>query len=152
MLAALPLDFRTVAVHIGSEIERRLEDSGIPVTTFAKKVGRSPQNLYKVFKRPSCDTMLLRKCSEVLHFDFFRLYSHDLSIGSSMSMAAEPAAVYQRKAPETVEITIKRTGDNGDELIDRIVKAVEQQGPGPERDKVHPVSRSRATRKPRRSR
>lgn len=123
MQPAISPDFCPVAVHIGKELKKRVAASGIPVTTFSKKVGRTPQNLYQIFKSPSTDTLLLRKCSEVLNFDFFKLYSVDLGFDRELSMASEPAAPYG-KPETTVEITIRSTGDQG-KMIERIVKAVD---------------------------
>lgn len=123
MQTAISPEFCPVAVHIGRELKKRVAASGIPVTTFSKKVGRTPQNLYQIFKSPSTDTMLLRKCSEILNFDFFKLYSEDLGFTRTMSVVGEPAAPYG-KPETTVEITIRSTGSQGD-LIERIVKSVE---------------------------
>lgn len=112
-----------MAVHIGSELKAQFEASGLTLKAFASRIGRSPKNLYEVFERPSVDTQLLRKASEVLRFNFFRLYAEDIEKewGGTSSQVSEPAGIYQRSKPATV-IVIQ--GDNPDPgLIERITKA-----------------------------
>lgn len=123
MIATASPDFCSVAVHIGRELKKRVAASGIPVTTFSKKVGRTPQNIYQIFKSPSTDTLLLRRASEVLNYDFFKLYSEDLGFNRTLSVVGDPQAPYG-KPETTVEITIRSTGNQGD-LIERIVKSVD---------------------------
>jgi hypothetical protein len=118
-----------VAIHIGSEIRKRLKTSGIPITRFAKRVGCSAKTVHAIFKRPSIDTMLLKKCSEVLAYDFFKLYTDELvakrpSTGSDQ--VAEPAAEYgSRSKNDNVEIII-RPGQDKD-LLQLMLRVIEQQ-------------------------
>ncbi|QQR85100.1 MAG: hypothetical protein IPJ76_10765 [Flavobacteriales bacterium] len=119
-----------MAVHIGTELRKRLVVSGIPVTRFAKRIGTSAKTVHALFKRPSMDTMLLKKCSEVLNFDFFRLYSDELRPklrdGEAVS---EPAARYgKRAAMDELEIII-RPGQN-QELLQSLIKAMEKKDKG----------------------
>jgi hypothetical protein len=62
-------------IHIGQQIKLVLENKGISVTEFAKRIIKSRENIYSIFNRKSIDTALLIKISEVLEFDFFSLYS-----------------------------------------------------------------------------
>jgi hypothetical protein len=111
-----------VAIHVGQEIRKRLKESGLPVTKLAKVI------VHAIFKRPSIDTMLLKKCSEVLGFDFFALYSEDLRIKASKRtgpyVVAEPQAKYGLREPGVdLEIVI-RPGQNK-EMFDRLLRAIE---------------------------
>jgi hypothetical protein len=64
-----------MALHIGKLIRQHLEEVGMTKSEFARRIGTSPQNVYGIFKRRSCDTELLRDVSKVLGFDFFQYYS-----------------------------------------------------------------------------
>ncbi len=61
-------------VHIGEEIEKIYTESGIKMTVFAKKLNTVPRNVYHIFKRESIDTEILYQISQILKYDFFRLY------------------------------------------------------------------------------
>lgn len=61
-------------IHIGVEIQNRFKDKGLTVTEFARRINKSRENVYNIFKRKSIDTALLQKISEVLGFDFFQLF------------------------------------------------------------------------------
>ena len=121
-------DFYRVAVHIGEEIRKRVKDRGMAVTQFAQRVGCTPKTVHALFKRPSIDTMLLKKCSEELGFDFFALYSQDLRLsgGPSISRVEEPAAKYAAKqSGSELEIVIRPGRDK--EMLERVLKAIEQK-------------------------
>ncbi len=45
--------------------------------------------MYTIFKRQSIDTALLQKISEVLNFDFFKLYSDAISLNEYDKLSAE---------------------------------------------------------------
>ncbi|MBI3509315.1 MAG: helix-turn-helix transcriptional regulator [Bacteroidetes bacterium] len=64
-----------MALHIGKLVRQHLEEVGMTKSEFARRIGTSPQNIYGIFKRKSCDTELLREISRVLNFDFFQYYS-----------------------------------------------------------------------------
>lgn len=64
-----------MALHIGKLIRQHLEELGMTKSEFARRISTSPQNIYGIFKRKSCDTELLRDISKVLNFDFFQYYS-----------------------------------------------------------------------------
>ncbi len=69
---------------------------------FAEFIGRSPKNLYEVFDRPSMDTMLLQRCSEALHFNFFQLYTEELQ----GNVVADPPAQYGRRNKPTASAPV----------------------------------------------
>lgn len=121
-------DFCSVAVHIGQEIRKRVKERGVAITHFAERVGCTPKTVHALFKRPSIDTMLLRKCSEELGFDFFSLYSQDLRFRKTESgtRVEEPAAKYAaRSFSGDVEIVIRPGGDR--EMLERVLKAIEHK-------------------------
>lgn len=91
--------FGPMAVHIGEEVLRRLEQVGMTKARFADRIGRHRGRVYDVFTSPGCDTVLLRKISQVLEFNFFKLLAEDLEPSSTKHEVGEPAVQYQRSAP-----------------------------------------------------
>lgn len=61
-------------IHIGKEIEKVFTKKGIKISVFATKLNTVPRNVYNIFTRESIDTETLYKISQILHYDFFRLY------------------------------------------------------------------------------
>ena len=84
-----------MAIHIGEQILKVLEENGMPKTTFAERIGMNRSNVYDVFTAPGCDTVRLRKISQVLRFNFFKLLSDDFE-PTGISMVSEPASEYMR--------------------------------------------------------
>ena len=67
-------------VDIGKIIKDVFDKKGLTVTEFAKRINKSRENVYDIFKRKSIDTDLLQIISQVLEYDFF---THYLSINKS---------------------------------------------------------------------
>ena len=59
-------------VHIGNLIQQKMKESSFTVTEFAKRINKTRENAYNIFKRQSIDTELLSKISKVLNYDFFK--------------------------------------------------------------------------------
>lgn len=119
-------DFCPVAIHIGEEIRQRVKLRGVSITHFAERIGCSPKTVHALFKRPSIDTMLLRKCCEELGFDFFALYTQDLKLHTPTGPARvdEPAAKYAaRQGGNELEIVIRPGGDK--EMLERVLRAID---------------------------
>lgn len=62
-------------VHIGKKIKEEVYKQRISVTLFARKISRSRNVVYDIFRRESVDTDLLNKIGKILNCDFFSLYS-----------------------------------------------------------------------------
>ena len=67
----------TKKIHIGSLIEQRLSQSSLSVAEFARRINKTRENVYNIFKRPSIDTALLKQISETLNHDFFQYFSNN---------------------------------------------------------------------------
>ena len=65
-------------MHIGEAIRKELAQQGRTVVWFARKLSYSRTNIYKIFDKPSIDTSTLQRISDILDYDFFRLYSDTL--------------------------------------------------------------------------
>src|SRR5688572_14815100 len=90
-------------LHIGREIEKIYQKSGMKLSEFAKRINTSSRNVYSIFTRAEIKTDQLIKICEVLEFDFFSLYA---STGAGV---AEPSEVYG-KARQKVLVTIELDG------------------------------------------
>ena len=65
-------------LHIGNLIRKEVERQGLSVVGFARMMGCSRANIYKIFDHASIDTAMLFRISSLLHYDFFQHYSHIL--------------------------------------------------------------------------
>ena len=64
-----------MAIHVGKKIKEEIRKQNFSVTLFAKKINRSRNVVYDIFKRESIDTDLLNKIGKILNCDFFSMYS-----------------------------------------------------------------------------
>lgn len=64
-----------LTLHIGKLVRKHLEEVGMTKSEFARRLNTSPQNIYGIFKRKSCDTELLKNISVILNYDFFQYYA-----------------------------------------------------------------------------
>ncbi|WP_367183861.1 hypothetical protein, partial [uncultured Bacteroides sp.] len=67
-------------IHIGQLIESELHRQERSVSWFAQKLCCERTNVYSIFKRKSIDTALLIRICQILHYDFFAVYSLKLEI------------------------------------------------------------------------
>ncbi len=65
---------------IGAQIREVVEQRGMTVTEFAKRINKSRENAYSIFSRKTIDTGLLKLISEVLNYDFFKQYSAEYTV------------------------------------------------------------------------
>ena len=77
-------------IHIGEEIQELLRKKRMKVVDFSRKIDTNRNNSYDIFSRKSIDTNLLLKISEVLEFDFFRLYSIPISQNKLVQQLVDP--------------------------------------------------------------
>ena len=80
-MCAVPAKHTMERLHIGHLIRTRLEEKGQTVTWLARQVPCSRTNIYKIFDRPSIDTDMLARLSDILGFDFFAALSDGLNRG-----------------------------------------------------------------------
>ena len=64
-----------MSIHIGSKIKTTVEKKGMTVSEFGRRINKSRENVYSIFKRKSIDTALLTTISEVLEYDFFQHFT-----------------------------------------------------------------------------
>lgn len=59
-----------MAYNFGSEIRKVLKEKGMTVSEFARRINKSRENAYDIFRRKSLDTDLLSTISQALDYDF----------------------------------------------------------------------------------
>lgn len=64
----------TPTIHIGQEIEARINQLNITASEFARRIDTSKQNVNRILKKESIDTATLQKYCEALDFNFFTLF------------------------------------------------------------------------------
>lgn len=67
-------------ICIGKIIEEELRSQERSVVWFAGKLNCNRTNIYKIFRRDSIDAELLLRISNVLHVNFFDIYTDRLDI------------------------------------------------------------------------
>ncbi|MFT5969599.1 MAG: hypothetical protein ACI8ZO_000088 [Flavobacteriales bacterium] len=66
-------------IHIGEKIKERVDEVGMSRTVFAKRINKTRNVVYDIFKRQSIDTNQLVLVSKILNFDFFVYYREMLA-------------------------------------------------------------------------
>jgi hypothetical protein len=74
-------------IHIGQLIKKRLQETGVSKTEFARRINKTSQNVYDIFERKTIDTGLLYTISTILDFNFFEPYS--LEVKNSVSFTVK---------------------------------------------------------------
>lgn len=64
----------TKKLHIGKLIQDKIQEQGISITEFARRINRSSQSIYHILRQPSIDTELLLEINKVLKHNFFAYY------------------------------------------------------------------------------
>jgi transcriptional regulator with XRE-family HTH domain len=67
-----------MTIHIGNKIKSIVTKQGITVSEFGRRINKSRENVYSIFKRKTIDTGLLMTISKVLEHDFFEYYTPEL--------------------------------------------------------------------------
>jgi len=67
-------------IHVGKVILRKLKETDMSKSEFARRINKSPQNVQDIFTRESIDTKLLWDISNVLEFNFFTLFLTDTEL------------------------------------------------------------------------
>ena len=100
-------------LHIGKEIEKIYENSGMKLFEFAKRINTSTRNVYSIFERPEIKTDQLFKISKVLNHDFFALYR------AEAFKVEEPRSEYGKPKGKVI-IMVELDGLQG--TLDQVVK------------------------------
>lgn len=108
-------------VHIGKEIEKKFQESGLKITVFAERINTGERNVYSLFKRKDISAEMLAMISDVLSFNFFKLYEDQLPKPQS---AEEGLAEYHTaKNAISISINLKISNENID-VIPEFLKEI----------------------------
>ncbi len=77
-------------INIGHEIREELRRSERSVTWFSQHLGVNRMYCYRIFNNYSIDTSLLQRICEILHRDFFKLYSNALESDEAEAVPPPP--------------------------------------------------------------
>ncbi|UZT97169.1 transposase [Chryseobacterium fluminis] len=97
-------------IHIGQFIKERVNDMEITVDRICNFLNKDEDFVENIYNSKSIDTDLLLRCSKLLEYDFFRLYSTHLILYSPPSAINKSAKTktstipYFRKNIYTQEI------------------------------------------------
>ena len=64
-----------MSIHIGNKIKETVDKKGMSVSEFGRRINKSRENVYSIYKRKTIDTGLLTTISKVLETDFFEHYT-----------------------------------------------------------------------------
>ena len=109
------------SVHIGREIESRVNQLRLSKTEFGKRIGMPQQNVNRLFERASIDTEKLVAVSNALEFNFFDLYSSNVAISNvdrSFNPGQNDTETIQ-KLTEIIDEQRKRIDALTDKLIEK---------------------------------
>jgi hypothetical protein len=97
--------------HIGEKIQDIATEKGVRPTDLARKIGRTSQSMYDIYRRPSITTDLLQQISEALDHDFFQYYHQ---VKQPVNELSEPETEYKRPAEikPSISITINNIDEN----------------------------------------
>ena len=92
------------SINIGQEIREELRRMERSVTWFSQQLGINRVHCYRIFNNYSIDTGLLQRICEILHRDFFKLYSNALE---SDEVEAVPPPLRAKKRLKTIVYALK---------------------------------------------
>ena len=73
------MDCEQMSVHVGKEIKKKVKERKMTVVELSRELGCHRTNVYRIFDSPTIDSGVLSRLSVIFHFDFFKLYSEDIS-------------------------------------------------------------------------
>lgn len=120
-----------MAIHVGKKIREEIDKQNFSVTLFAKKINRSRNVVYDIFKRESIDTDLLNKIGKILNCDFFSMYSSQKEYTQDHIKhfhVNESAAVYGKNADLITALQQQnQTLQNEVEYLKKIIALLESK-------------------------
>jgi transcriptional regulator with XRE-family HTH domain len=64
-----------MSIHIGKKIKLVFYKKGMTISEFGRRINKSRENVYDIFKRETIDTELLSNISNILEHDFFQYFT-----------------------------------------------------------------------------
>ncbi|MBU0765999.1 MAG: helix-turn-helix domain-containing protein [Bacteroidetes bacterium] len=66
-----------MAIHMGKLVKERLEKVGMKKSELARRINRTSQNIYNIFKRETIDLEMLEMLGTALNYDFLAIYNRE---------------------------------------------------------------------------
>lgn len=80
-------------IHIGQMIEKRVAESGMETSRICSFLKCSKEEIEKMFTKENLSTDILLKWSNLLDYDFFRVYTQHLILYAPLSAVDEKIKV-----------------------------------------------------------
>lgn len=113
------MEFKFKDIHIGSLIEELMEERKIETSRACSFLDISESRLNEMFKQKSLDSEILLRCSKLLEYDLFRVYSQHLLL------YAPPASIhYNKLSAKSSKIPQFRKNVYTMEIIEFIVELI----------------------------
>lgn len=109
-------------VHIGKEIEKKFQESGLKLGVFAERINTGERNVYSIFKREDINAEMLKTISDVLGFNFFKIYERELD-GNSWCEPRDAYAIQSKTMSINISLTTPMEGI--EKLPDLLIKIKE---------------------------
>ncbi|MCW3160828.1 transposase [Chryseobacterium oryctis] len=108
-------------IHIGEMMEKRVAESGIEISRICNFLKCTEDDLKKMYGAHSIDTETLLRCSKLLEYDFFRIYSQHLIL------YAPPSAEERNEKQSSKETKLPQFRKNiyTKEIIEFILEEIE---------------------------
>jgi hypothetical protein len=121
-----------MVIHVGKKIKEEIRKQNFSVTLFAKKINRSRNVVYDIFKRESIDTDLLNKIGKILNCDFFSMYSSQKEYTQDNVKhfyANDPPVAYGKNAELIAALQLQnQTLQSEIEYLKKIITLLETKG------------------------
>jgi hypothetical protein len=110
-------------VHIGKEIEKKFQESGLKLGAFAERINTGERNVYSIFGRKDISAEMLTSISTALDYNFFQFYERELK-----SILKEPAPGYNKNQSHiSLTITLSATPEDYYNHFSQFLKAMVTQ-------------------------
>ncbi|GAA4159368.1 hypothetical protein GCM10022217_21920 [Chryseobacterium ginsenosidimutans] len=106
-------------IHIGQFIKNRVEELEISIERVCSFLKKDEEAVEEIYKSKSIDTDLLLRCSKLLEYDFFRLYS------SHLILYSPPSAIDKGKNHRSNKIPYFRKNIYTQEIKDFIIEKIQ---------------------------
>ncbi len=79
-------------IHRGEIVEQAVRNSGIPLTTIAKRMGKTRQWLYFVFDNPNVPLDIIIEIGKIIYYDF----TQEIASLSTFPQVKDDQSTYQK--------------------------------------------------------
>jgi transcriptional regulator with XRE-family HTH domain len=102
-------------IHIGELIKNIVREGNIKDADFAKKIGKSRQNVYDLYKRNDVEVKLLLTISRALDYDFFQHFRTT----PTEDVPITDVCIQLKVQPEKLDSLFQWMSDNGNVNISK---------------------------------